>query len=50
MQLVVDGEEIVTISDRFRITNGLKLDLAQRLTEGLQLHHALVGGVDEYSV
>ena len=53
MQLVLldaHGEEIVTISDRFRLVNGLKRDLAQRLTEGLQLRHAVVGGVDEYTV
>lgn len=53
MQLVLQGErgeEFVTISDRFRLTNGLKRELAQRLTEGLHLRHALVGGVHEYSV
>ena len=54
MQLVLQGahgEEIVTISqDRFSLSNGLKRDLAQRLTEGLQLRHAVVGGVDEYTV
>jgi hypothetical protein len=44
------GEEIVMISDRFRLGNGLKQQLAQRLTEGLQLRHAVVGGVDEYTV
>jgi hypothetical protein len=57
MQLVLQGphgEEIVTNGgDRFRLSNGLKRDLAQRLTEGLQLRHAVVGGarlVDEYTV
>ena len=57
MQLVLQGphgEEIVTNGgDRFRLLNGLKRRLAQRLTEGLQLRHAVVGGaglVDEYTV
>ncbi len=54
MQLVLQGahgEDIVTISDRFILTNGLKRDLAQRLTEGLQLRHAVgVGGMAEYTV
>jgi hypothetical protein len=57
MQLVLQGahgEEIVTNGgDRFRLSNGLKRRLAQRLTEGLQLRHAVVGGaglVDEYTV
>jgi hypothetical protein len=53
MQLVLldaHGGEIVTISDRFRLVNGLKRELAQGLTEGLQLRHAVVGGVDEYTV
>ncbi len=52
MQLVkAHGEEIVTISqDRFRVDNGLKAQIAQRLTEGLQLRHAVVGGVHEYTV
>jgi hypothetical protein len=47
MHLVLQGprgEEIVTnCGDRFRLTNGLKRDLAQRLTEGLQLHDATFG-------
>jgi hypothetical protein len=50
MQLVrqgAHGEEIVTISDRFRLINDMKSQLAQRLTQGLQLHHAVV---DEYTV
>jgi hypothetical protein len=53
MQLVLldaHGEEIVTILDRFRLVNDLKRNLAQRLTEDLQLRHAVVGGVDEYTV
>jgi hypothetical protein len=57
MQLVLQGahgEEILTnCRDRFRLSNGLKRDLARRLTEGLQLRHAVVGGaglVDEYTV
>jgi len=57
MQLVLQGphgEEIVTNArGRFRLSNGLKRDLARRLTEGLQLRHAVVGGaglVDEYTV
>jgi hypothetical protein len=49
MQLVVDGE-VYAISDRFRLTNGMKSQLAQRLTEVLQLRHAVLGGVDEYTV
>ncbi len=53
MQLVLQkahGEEIVTISDRFNVSNGLRRDLVQRLTQGLQLRHAVVGMVDEYTV
>ena len=57
MHLVLQGprgEEIVTnCRDRFRLSNGLKRDLAQRLTEGLQLRHAAFGvrgQVDEYTV
>ena len=55
MQLVRGGahvtKEIVTIPDsQLSIYEHLKNNIAQRLTEGLQLHHAVVGGVDEYSV
>jgi hypothetical protein len=57
MQLVLQGahgEEIVTnAGDRHRLSTRLKRDLARRLTEGLQLRHAVVGGaglVDEYTV
>ncbi len=64
MQLVrrgAHGEEIVTISDSNRhkfigsdsklsFDNNLKNEFARRLTEGLKLRHAVVGGVDEYSV
>jgi hypothetical protein len=54
MQLVRRGdhsEEIVTIP-RFQLsfTQYLKEHMARRLTQGLQLHHAVIGGVDEYTV
>jgi hypothetical protein len=59
MQLVLRGThgnemahaqntEIVTISDRFRLSNSLIDRLAQRLTEGLQLGRRHARGVDEY--
>ena len=54
MQLVrrgADGQEIVTIPrSQLSFTQYLKEHMAQRLTEGLQLRHAVVGGVDEYEV
>lgn len=52
MQLVVYGEnaEIVTISDRFKLANALKRELAKLLTQVLQLRHAEVGMVDQYTV
>jgi hypothetical protein len=54
MQLVRRGahvEEIVTISEfQLSFTKYLKDVIVQRLLEGLQLRHAVVGGVDEYTV
>ena len=54
MQLVrrgADGQEIVTIPrSQLSFTQYLKEHMAQLLTEGLKLRHAVVGGVDEYEV
>jgi hypothetical protein len=51
MQLVRRGEEIVTIPEsKLSCTAHLKDLIVHRLTEGLQLRHTVVGGVDEYSV
>ena len=48
VQLVL--QDRAKILDRFNLTNGLRRDLIERLTQGLQLRHALVGGVDQYVV
>jgi hypothetical protein len=47
-----DGqEEIVSASHLFKICGtGYKIALARKLTEDLHLRHAVVNGVDEYSV
>ena len=46
-----DGqEEIVSASRRFKIGIIKKNTLARKLTEDLHLRHAVVDGVDEYSV
>jgi hypothetical protein len=54
MQLVrrgAHGQEIVTIPQfQLSFTQHLKEHMAQRLTQGLQLRHAVVGGVHEYTV
>jgi hypothetical protein len=54
MQLVRRGahcQEIVTIPQfQLSFTQHLKEHMAQRLTQGLQLRHAVVGGVHEYTV
>lgn len=51
MQLVQRDKEIVNIPEsKLSCTAHLKDMIAHRLTEGLQLRHAVVGGVHEYSV